>query len=281
MFDVVPCPTPTRATTDATPMITPSIVRAARRRPVRRRENASRISSRILMPRAARRGCAPGGRPTAATSASWVISTIVLPARLSSRSSSRTSWPEAWSRLPVGSSARISAGIGDQRPGDGHALLLAAGQLRRLVVDAVAEAEPLERRRRAARPLGAPDALVEQRRRDVLERGRPRQQVVGLEHEPDRPAPDAGEAVVVEILDRRPGEPVRARRWAGRGSRRCSSSCSCPSPDGPTIARNSPRWTSRSTVAQRRHGDVAHVVGAADAAQADDRLGVSVAAVTA
>ena len=38
MFAVVPCPTPTRATTDATPMITPSIVSAARSRPVRRRE---------------------------------------------------------------------------------------------------------------------------------------------------------------------------------------------------------------------------------------------------
>src|SRR3954451_2319521 len=38
MLDVVPWPTPTRATTDATPMTTPSIVRAARRRLVRRRE---------------------------------------------------------------------------------------------------------------------------------------------------------------------------------------------------------------------------------------------------
>ena len=43
--------------------------------------------------------------------------------------------------------------VGDQRAGDGDALLLAAGQLGRLVVDAVAEAEPLERRGRPARPL--------------------------------------------------------------------------------------------------------------------------------
>jgi hypothetical protein len=50
MFDVVPCPTPTRATTDATPMITPSMVRAARRRLVRSRERARRISSRKLTP---------------------------------------------------------------------------------------------------------------------------------------------------------------------------------------------------------------------------------------
>ena len=46
----------------------------------------------------------------AATSASWVMRTMVLPARLSSRRSSSTSWPDAWSRLPVGSSARIRAG---------------------------------------------------------------------------------------------------------------------------------------------------------------------------
>ena len=45
MFEVVPWPTPTSATTDATPMITPSIVRAARRRLVRSRESARRSSS--------------------------------------------------------------------------------------------------------------------------------------------------------------------------------------------------------------------------------------------
>ena len=38
--------------------------------------------------------------------------------------------------------------LGDERPGDGDALLLAAGQLGRLVVEAVAQAEPLERGRR-------------------------------------------------------------------------------------------------------------------------------------
>src|SRR4029078_6671967 len=62
MFDVVPCPTPTRATTDATPMITPSIVRAARRRLVRRRENARRSSSGSLMPPPAHHGDGSAGR---------------------------------------------------------------------------------------------------------------------------------------------------------------------------------------------------------------------------
>ncbi len=62
MFEVVPWPTPTSATTEATPMITPSIVSAARRRLVRRRDSARRSSSRTLMPRPARRAGGSGGR---------------------------------------------------------------------------------------------------------------------------------------------------------------------------------------------------------------------------
>ena len=51
-----------------------------------------------------------------------------------------------------------------------------------------------------------------------------------------------------------------------------------PEPDGPTIARNSPRLDVEVDVAQRGDRDVAHVVRAADAAQADDRLGGRVVA---
>src|SRR3954451_15543351 len=65
MFEVVPCPTPTRATTDATPMTTPSIVSAARSRLVRSRERARRRSSSAFIavaPRA-RAGQYPGQQP--------------------------------------------------------------------------------------------------------------------------------------------------------------------------------------------------------------------------
>ena len=55
-----------------------------------------------------------------------------------------TSAPAWLSRLPVGSSARIERGFGDERPGDRDALLLAAGQLGRLVVEAIADPEALE-----------------------------------------------------------------------------------------------------------------------------------------
>ena len=54
------------------------------------------------------------------------------------------------SRLPVGSSASSSDGFVDQRAGDGHALLLAARELIRVVIDARAEADGFERRRGAA-----------------------------------------------------------------------------------------------------------------------------------
>ena len=157
MLDVVPCPTPTSATTEATPMMTPSIVRAARSRPcrsAREREpdeleqahDTSRPSRMCTCrvaavghlgvvrdedDRAARGVAARGGAPA--------------PRRRS-----------ALSRLPVGSSARISAGSRHERAGDGDALLLAAGELARLVVHAVAEAQALERGRRARGALAPP-----------------------------------------------------------------------------------------------------------------------------
>ena len=47
-------------------------------------------------------------------------------------------------------------GRGDQRPGHGDPLLLAAGELVRLVVDPVGEAHQLERGERPPAPLGRP-----------------------------------------------------------------------------------------------------------------------------
>ena len=56
-----------------------------------------------------------------------------------------TSAVEVESRLPVGSSARITAGLGDKRARDGDPLLLAAGQLARPVVGPIGEPDLLER----------------------------------------------------------------------------------------------------------------------------------------
>ena len=74
------------------------------------------------------------------------------------------------SRLPVGSSARITFGLGDQRARDGDALLLAARHLVRVVVDALGEPDALQRLARPLVALDRRDVRVHQRQLDVLER---------------------------------------------------------------------------------------------------------------
>ena len=73
--------------------------------------------------------------------------------------------------MPVGSSARITRGFDDEGARDRDALLLAAGELVRVVVEAVAEADALERAR-AARWCRSRvrTPRVEERQLDVLER---------------------------------------------------------------------------------------------------------------
>ena len=95
--------------------------------------------------------------PNAAALGSCVTMMTVLPAwRLSDCSIFSTSWAECESRLPVGSSATTSCGIGHQRAGDGDALLLAAGKLLGQMM--LRSASPTissaasTRRRRSARP---------------------------------------------------------------------------------------------------------------------------------
>ena len=121
----------------------------------------------------------------------------------------------------------------DQRAGDGDALLLAAGELVRHVVIALAEPDRVERRQRALVPLGGLEAVlraVEQRQLDVVERGRARQQVEALEHEADLLVAHArqlvlrrlGHVLAVEhvLTGRRPIEAagdVHERRLAGAG----------------------------------------------------------------
>ena len=104
------------------------------------------------------------------------------------------------SRLPVGSSASSRAGLVDQRAGDGHALLLAAGEL-------VRDGGPRGRARptvseRLQGPLAllvapADGARVEHRQLDVLQRRGARQQVEPLEDEADLLVADVGQLVAV------------------------------------------------------------------------------------
>ena len=97
--------------------------------------------------------------------------TIVFLNSLLSRSSSVEDLARAdlRSRSPVGSSASSSVGIADDRARDRDALLLAARELARVVVDAVAEPDELERVLRALRAAPCPLIVHQQQRQlDVL-----------------------------------------------------------------------------------------------------------------
>ena len=184
-----------------------------------------------------------------------------------------TSAPAWLSRLPVGSSARIRAG----------SVTIARATATRCCwppdssVGSWSRRSPRPSRSSAALARGlalrARDALVEQRRRDVVERGRPRQQVVRLEDEADGPAADCGQAVVVERRRRACRRACTARPSAGPGSRGCSSSCSCPSRTARRSRRTRRACTCEADVVEGGHLDVAHLVGPADPIEIDDRLG--------
>ena len=81
-----------------------------------------------------------------------------------------TSSAESESRLPVGSSAKMTAGSVRQRARDRHALLLAARQLARPVPQAILEPDHLERAHRPPPRLADRPPGQQQRQLDVLER---------------------------------------------------------------------------------------------------------------
>src|SRR5690606_27205537 len=83
----------------------------------------------------------------------------------------------------------------------GDALALPARELVGPVRHAVAEADGLERLGGAAPPLPPRHPRVDQRELDVLQARLPRQQVEGLEDEPDPAVAHVGEAVVREAAD--------------------------------------------------------------------------------
>ena len=108
-------------------------------------------------------------------------------------------------------------GAGDERPGDRHSLLLAAGELRGTMAQALLQ--PNARRDVADGRAPRAAAIEAQRQGDVLgdrERG---QQVEGLEHEPDALAPQDRQAPLAEACqvgvaerDGAGGRPVESGR---------------------------------------------------------------------
>ena len=75
-------------------------------------------------------------------------------------------------------------GLGDDGAGDRHALLLAAGELARVVALPARQPDLGERIAAATRaPLRPAHAAVDERQLDVLQRRGARQQIEALEHE--------------------------------------------------------------------------------------------------
>ena len=94
--------------------------------------------------------------------------------------------------------------------GDGDALLLTAGELRRIVLHAVAHAHALERIGDALLALGRRHAAVRERQLDVLVDREIADQVERLEDEADLAVADAGALRRRELRDRLAGERVLA-----------------------------------------------------------------------
>ena len=119
-----------------------------------------------------------------ASSWSWVTITVVRPSlRCSSRISTRTSWRSLASRLDERLVEQQHVGPDDQRAGQRHALLLAAGQLARQAV-----AEMIEPHQAQAPPsiFGADLRLRQlahlEAEGDVLRHRHVRKQRIALEH---------------------------------------------------------------------------------------------------
>ena len=134
----------------------------------------------------------------------------------------------------------------DQRPGDGHALLLAAGQHARTVLEPPFQPHSRQQRRGARPRFRHAHPRDPQRHLGILDGREFRQQVVELEHEADIAIPESDEigighlrhAVIADVDDAGIGRPDRPSK--------CSSVL-LPTPDAPMIATISPR----STVSER------------------------------
>ena len=126
--------------------------------------------------------------------------------------------------------------VGERR-GDRDPLAHAAGELVRVRVGEVRQADPAEPFPRGRERGGLVLTPVAQGQRDVLDGGAPRQQRVALEDEAD---------VGIDARDRLPNVSTVPRSGFARPASR-SSSVDLPHPDGPTTDTNSPCATSRST----------------------------------
>jgi len=159
----------------------------------------------------------------AAISGLWVARTRVV---FSSRCSpaSRSTMPRllSESRLPVGSSAKTSSAGCIRGPTDRHPLLLAAGQLLRIIVPPLPQADPPQQRLGLGR--GLPVAAQFRREHDILDGGQRRHEMEGLEDEAGLDIADRRQFVLAQPGDIAAGQqdrprsrPIQAREEAEQG----------------------------------------------------------------
>ena len=135
-------------------------------------------------------------------------------------------------------------------PRDGDALLLTAGELRGIMLDAMRHPDALERLLHALAPLRGRHAAIRERQLDVLVDGEIADQVEGLEDESDLSVPNARPIRSRQRLTGLTGQ--RVLPGGGRVEQpNIESRVVLPHPDGPPIATYSPSRISRWTSDQR------------------------------
>src|SRR5467141_2218235 len=163
-------------------------------------------------------------------------------------------------------------GVGREGARDGHALLLAARELPRIMVYPVLQADQRERRFDMLAPLGLGERAKQQRQLDVLVGREHWNQVVELKHEPDVPGPPTGELRFAQLRDVRAGDRDRPRVRA-IDARDQVQQRGLARPRGAHQAEKfSLRNVERDVV---QHGDrhAVAAVGLRDTANLDDRIG--------
>ena len=109
-------------------------------------------------------------------------------------------------------------GFGHERPGDADALLLTAGHLARIVVEAMSQTDPCEHATRRTFALFLGHSAEHQRHRHVFQRGQIGQQVVRLEHESEMLLAESRQFAFVEPADGHAADAhAAARRFLHAG----------------------------------------------------------------
>ena len=136
-----------------------------------------------------------------AMSASCVTSTMVLPGLVETLEERHDLDARLGVEVARGLVGQEDRRVVHERARDGHALTLPAGELVRLVAHPVVELDAPQRFLGAILPFFRGDARVDERQFHVVERGRAREEVEGLEDEPNLLVADARQLVVVHLAD--------------------------------------------------------------------------------